>query len=120
MNPIIGGVLGFLGKRSDRKAAKDAIAGKVALAKEQGKQHVDVTTAEWEAVVARGMDSSWKDEYLTVLLSLPIAVCCVGAFYAPALDAGRDMLLTFKEAGLQYNMLFMLAVSASFGVKVLR
>jgi uncharacterized membrane protein YqgA involved in biofilm formation len=53
-------------KREERKQAKDAIKGQVALAKQQGQTEVSIKAQDWE-IASKGQErGTWKDEYITV------------------------------------------------------
>lgn len=75
--------------------------------------------ADWEAKMAAASDSSWKDEFWTIILAAPIFF--VG--YAIAVDdltvidrvkAGFEALSELPE---YYQYLLFIAISASFGIK---
>tara|TARA_R100000152_G_C6727793_1_gene152852 strand:+ start:574 stop:951 length:378 start_codon:yes stop_codon:yes gene_type:complete len=88
-------------------------------AKHQAKMQVIQNTATWEDKMADASGSSWKDEFWTIVLALPIFM--VG--YAIAFDdvevmdrvhAGFEALSGLPE---YYQYLLFLAVSASFGIR---
>ena len=88
-------------------------------AKHQAKMQVIQNTATWEDKMADASGSSWKDEFWTLVLALPIFM--VG--YAIAFDdvevmdrvhAGFEALSGLPE---YYQYLLFLAVSASFGIR---
>jgi len=64
--------------------AKDFIAGKVEEAKIKKDIKLEALKNEgaWESIMAQGTHTSWKDEYFTIVLSVPIVL--VG--YAVAMD----------------------------------
>ena len=75
--------------------------------------------ADWESKMADASNGSWKDEFWTVILAIPIFM--VG--YAVALD---DMTIVMRvEASFQaleklpewYQYLLFIAISSSFGIK---
>ena len=73
----------------------------------------------WERIMAEGTHTSWKDEYFTVILSVPIIL--VG--YAVAVD-DMDVIARLHDAFLAlqalpewYQYLLFIAVTASFGIK---
>ena len=88
-------------------------------AKHQAKMQVIQNTSDWEAKMAAASGASWKDEFWTIVLSVPIFM--VG--YAIAFDdvaimdrvhAGFEALSGLPE---WYQYLLFLAVSASFGIR---
>lgn len=73
----------------------------------------------WESIMAQGTHTSWKDEFFTIILSIPIML--VG--YAVALNE-MDIIARLHDAFIAlealpdwYSYLLFLAVSASFGMR---
>jgi len=69
----------------------------------------------WDDIQASNASGSWKDEWFTVLLSIPL----IGAFYPDALPhviAGFEALDSMPDF---YKMFLGAAVGASFGIKAL-
>lgn len=74
------------------------------------------SVASWEQLQAKAAESSWKDEYLTLILSAPF----IAAFYpgaVPYIQAGFDAMSQTPE---WYQWSFMAAICASFGIKGLK
>ena len=101
--------------------AKDFIKGKAEEKKaiQERKINAIQNDADWEAKMADATKNSWKDEFFSVILSLPlIAVAYSVAMDNPAvierLNAAFDTLNTLPE---WYQYLLFIAVSASFGLK---
>jgi len=101
--------------------AKDFIKGKADEKKaiQERKINAIQNDADWEAKMADATKNSWKDEFFSVILSLPlIAVAYSVAMDNPAvierLNAAFDTLNTLPE---WYQYLLFIAVSASFGLK---
>lgn len=75
--------------------------------------------ANWEEKMASATDKSWKDEFWSIILALPIIAVAYGAAMDnPAvierLTAAFDTLNSLPE---WYQYLLFIAVSASFGLK---
>ena len=88
-------------------------------AKHQAKMNVIQNDADWESKMAVASASSWKDEFWTIVLAIPIFM--IG--YAIAMD---DMsVVTRVEASFQalaelpewYQYLLFIAISSSFVIK---
>ena len=101
--------------------AKDFIKGKADEKKAIQERKISAiqNDADWEAKMADATKNSWKDEFFSVILSLPlIAVAYSVAMDNPAvierLNAAFDTLNTLPE---WYQYLLFIAVSASFGLK---
>ena len=88
-------------------------------AKHEAKMNVIQNDADWETKMADASGNSWKDEFWTIVLSVPIFM--VG--YAIVVD---DMTVIHRVEqafdalnGLPewYQYLLFVAISASFGIK---
>jgi len=100
---------------------KDFIKGKAEEKKavQQRKINAIQNDANWEEKMASATDKSWKDEFWSVILALPIIAVAYGAAMDnPAiierLTAAFDTLNSLPE---WYQYLLFIAVSASFGLK---
>ena len=90
-----------------------------AQAKHQAKLQVIQNDADWESKMAEASNNSWKDEFWTIVLAVPLF--CLGysvvADDASIVDRVRysfDVLSTLPD---WYQYLLFLAVSASFGIR---
>ena len=101
--------------------AKDFIKGKAEEKKaiQQRKINAIQNDAEWENKMADATSNSWKDEFWSIILALPI----VAVAYSVAIDdvsiiervnQGFAALNSLPE---WYQYLLFIAVSASFGLK---
>ena len=101
--------------------AKDFVKGKADEKKaiQQRKINAIQNDANWEDKMASATDKSWKDEFWSIILALPIIAVAYGvAMDNPAvierLTAAFDTLNSLPE---WYQYLLFIAVSASFGLK---
>jgi len=101
--------------------AKDFIKGKVEEAKIKKDIKLEALKNEgaWEQIMAQGTHTSFKDEFFTIILSVPIIL--VG--YAVAVD-DMDIISRLHDAFVAmqalpewYQYLLFIAVTASFGIK---
>jgi hypothetical protein len=101
--------------------AKDFVKGKAEEKKaiQQRKITAIQNDADWEAKMADATANSWKDEFWSIVLALPI----VAIAYSVAVDdisiidrvkEGFEVLNNLPE---WYQYLLFIAVSASFGLK---
>ena len=93
--------------------------GKVSKSKARAQAEATVivkqaeSAADWEAAQARNSATSWKDEWLTVLFSIPLVMCFIpGA--VPYVRAGFEVL---GEMPQFYQYTLSVIVAASFGVR---
>ena len=127
MLPFIGPILnvintagGIFGKWQERKTIK--AQGKVDIEKAvvEGKikhaQGIATGETEYDLVAAEGMKHSWKDEWFTILLSIPFIMCFIP--YPPLqnqVQLGFQILKSHTPEWYQYC--FIGAIVASFGLK---
>ena len=101
--------------------AKDFIKGKADEKKAVQERKIQAikNDADWEAKMADATKNSWKDEFFSVILSLPLlavaySVAMDDTAVIERLNAAFDTLNTLPE---WYQYLLFIAVSASFGLK---
>ena len=77
IGPVAGLVGTWLQGSVEEKKAKTAM--KVAEAQAKAAVMVEAATHEsgWERIMAEGTKSSWKDEYLTIIFSVPMILAFV-------------------------------------------
>lgn len=108
LGPITNLVGGYLNNKHEQ-----------AQAKHQAKLQVIQNDADWEAKMAAASASSWKDEFWTVVLAVPLF--CLG--YSVVVDDPsivarvRDSFDALDALPDYYQYLLFLAVSASFGIR---
>lgn len=69
--------------------------------------------ASWDEVQARASASSWKDEWLTLLISIPLIMSFIPQL-APFVDIGFDVL---ERTPVWYQYMIGVTFAASFGLK---
>jgi len=75
--------------------------------------HSAKSTADWETLQARNAGQSWKDEWLTLLFSIPLIMAFVPS-WVPYVEAGFVALENMPE---WYRKVVSIIVGASFGVR---
>jgi hypothetical protein len=103
MLPVIMGILGIVAKpimgwfthKADMQKTKQA------------------AEIEWAKEMAKGSANSWKDEYLTLLWTLPILLAMFG-YTAPL----ENLLIILKQIPEWYTYLLLVITLASFGLSV--
>lgn len=71
---------------------------------------------DWDREAANQMQSSWKDEYLTLLLSAPMILAFFGEWGREAVAKGFSAIAMAPE---WYKVAFLVTIAASFGVRAL-
>lgn len=89
--------------------------GRTEIKKAENERQVKALTheANWDEVQAQGSQSSWKDEWLTLLVSIPLIMAFIPDM-VPYVRAGFEVL---KEVPEWYMGLVFVVFSASFGIK---
>ena len=70
--------------------------------------------AGWEKIMAQGSQNSWKDEWLTILFSVPLVLAFCGDWGRTIVAEGFAALETMPEF---YRYTLGVIVAASFGVR---
>jgi len=101
--------------------AKDFIKGKADEKKaiQQRKINQINNDADWEAKMANATSNSWKDEFWSIILALPIAAVAysVAIDDVSIIDRVREGFAVLDSLPEWYQYLLFIAVSASFGLK---
>lgn len=112
LGQLIGPVTNLVGSYFKNK-------GEEKQAKHEAKMSVIQNYADWESKMADASATSWKDEFWTIVLSVPVFM--IG--YAIALDdtdvIARTKLGFEALSGLPewYQYLLFIAISSSFGIR---
>jgi hypothetical protein len=106
--------------------AGDAISGFMETKKAKAKQKLVQIQAEttlmekqiageidWDIAAQKNSESSWKDEYLTILFSIPLLLCFL-PFTVDYVERGFEALAQTPD---WYKYTLGVIVSASFGIK---
>jgi len=113
-------------EREQTKQAKLSANAKAAMAKQNGITSVTVTEQEWEATVASGLADTWKDEYVTIVITSPIVLIIIGCVYfaftesRALLDATTLAIDTLNKIGVPMATLMQAVVDAAIGLKFWR
>ena len=88
-------------------------------AKHQAKMEVIKNDADWESKMADASASSWKDEFWTVVLSIPVFMVGYAIIANDTTIIDRVTLGFAALEGLPewYQYLLFIAISSSFGIR---
>ena len=95
------------------------LEGRVAKTKAKAEAEATVlskqaeSAADWEAAMARNSGQSWKDEWLTLLFSIPLIMCFIPSM-VPYVQDGFEVLGNMPDF---YQYTLSVIVAASFGVR---
>ena len=112
-------LLGFLAPIADIGKTWMNNRKEISLAEHQRKLTTIQTNANWEERMATASSTSWKDEWFTILLSLPLLAIMYGvAVNDPTvIDRVNEGFVVLSQLPDWYQYLLGLAVTASFGIK---
>lgn len=123
---MINGVSGYVSKKQEARANKESAIIKLKQSKQDGEQQTTLTDAEGEAVLANGLASSWKDEYVTIVITFPIVLIMFGTVYFAftqddrMLVAGVESIKALESAGVDMGFLMEAVVLAAISLKIWR
>jgi hypothetical protein len=117
---VIGEGAKILERSSKRKDARLEAETKVlvARAEAEAKRLEKAQDAEiaWDNTVASQMSTSWKDEWFTIMLSIPLMLAFMGEWGRDRVAEGFQAVSGVPE---WYKVAFLTAIAASFGVRAL-
>lgn len=113
-------------KNQDRKQAKESASSKIKMARDQQSNQVTLTDAEGEAVLASGLDKSWKDEYVTVSIVSIFNLLIFGGIYGAfstdyrLLQGTVEGITALQALNVDIGFLLSATVLAAIGLKIWR
>ena len=110
-------------KRQERKLAQQSAKNKLMQSKQDNHQAINLNKDEWEQLNVSGMDTTWKDEYVTVSVLSIFNIIVIGgllaAFGYPQILEGVAIAMTsLAEVGVDVGFLMEAAVLAGLGLSV--
>ena len=114
---LLGPVANLAGNWLQGKADKSAAQAKLKLVEAESKAKIllskETSTADWERIMAEGTQNSLKDEFVTVIVLIPVILC-----FIPGLEEtvknGFDRLADLPE---WYTWLVFTVCSAAIGIR---
>ena len=105
---------GWLKGKAEAQAAKANLALVEAEAKATIMKSAATSEADWERLMAKGSQNSWKDEWLTILFSIPLILSFCGDWGRQVTEQG---FLALEAMPSWYQYTLGVIVAASFGVR---
>ena len=105
---------GWLKGKADAQAADAKLKLTEAEAKAKIMLSKETSVAAWERIMAQGSQSSWKDEYLVILFSIPLILVFTGEWGRTVVAEGFAALEVMPQ---WYQYTLGVIVSASFAVR---
>jgi hypothetical protein len=107
LSSIVSPITGYFTKKTE---AKRAIKEKQI----ERLKSADDAVAEWEMIQAESGKHSWKDEFWTIILSIPLILCFFPSM-VPVVESGFEALEGMPEF---YQYWLGVAILSSFGVRL--
>ena len=115
---LLGPITQLAGSWLDAKTTKQAADAKLKLTEAEAKAKImlseKTSVADWERIMAEGSQQSWKDEWLTILFSIPLVLAFCGDWGKQIVVAGFAALETGPE---WYRYTLGVIVASSFAVR---
>lgn len=108
IGPVANLAGGFLKNKAEEKQAKH-----------EAKMKVIQSDSDWESKMADASANSWKDEFWTIVLSVPIFMIGYSIVVGDPEIVGRveDGFVALSGLPEWYQYLLFIAISSSFGIK---
>ena len=115
---FIGPIANLAGTWLNGKVETKAAETKAKVAKAEAEAQIMLSRAtseaDWEKIMAQGSQSSWKDEWLTILFSIPLILVFTGEWGREVVQNGFVALDSMPQ---WYSYTLGVIVAASFGVR---
>jgi len=115
---LIGPITELAGGWLKGKADKSAAEAKLKLTEAETKSKIllskETSVADWERIMATGSQSSWKDEFFSILLAIPMGLCFCGEWGRTTVEQGFIALQAMPDF---YQYFVGCAIAASFGIR---
>ncbi len=115
---LLGPITSLAGTWLNGKVETKAAETKVKVAKAEAEAQIMLSRAtseaDWEKIMAQGSQSSWKDEWLTILFSIPLILVFTGEWGREVVQNGFVALDSMPQ---WYSYTLGVIVAASFGVR---
>lgn len=107
--------------RNERKMAEKTLEAKIAEKRIDSDSQVTFNDQEWERLAAWANESTWKDEFITIVVLSPFILILVGgvltAFgYPQVLDGVEIALMRMATLGLNLGRMIEVVAYAGVGV----
>lgn len=126
---VVEAVSGSVRRRQEREVAAASAKAKLRQSAQDDESAralaAQMSRAEWEALSRQVDSGSWKDEYITVLLTLPILALFVGALLEAVgihevSAAARQMVSALNQLDGRYADLLLYVCLAAIGIRYVR
>ena len=113
IGPIVGLASTFFEGQLEKTKANNEVKVATAKARATILQKQATGEIEWDVEAIKGSKGSWKDEWLTILFSIPLCL----AFIPGMEDVVKNGFARLNELPDWYTYLLFLTVSAALGIR---
>lgn len=108
IGPVVNLVGGYMQNKAEEKQAKH-----------EAKIQVIKNDANWEATMAEASSNSWKDEFWTIVLSIPVFMVgyAIATGDVSVIERVHLGFAALSELPEWYQYLLFIAISSSFGIR---
>ena len=118
LQSLIGPIAELAGGWLNAKTQAQQANAKLKLTEAEAKAKLlvskETSIQDWERIMAQGSRSSWKDEWLTILFSIPLILAFCGEWGRGVVAEGFNAL---EQMPSYYQYTLGVIVSASFAVR---
>lgn len=126
LSMLISPVTNLWNSHQDRKAVKESLKAKLTGQKQDNDARAGFNDQEWEMLGKSQSADSWTDEYVTVIITLPLLLVFVCTFVAvlfakpELLEASDAAIASVKVLLPSYDEILEIVVLAAVGIKGLK
>lgn len=106
----------WLQGRAERAKLKEERKTEIERAKNEIIKNRENAEIDWDLLMAKGSQDSWKDEFWTIILAIPVIGCFIPPL-TPFIEKGFIVLSTQVPEWYLYSL--GVAIAAAFGVRQL-
>ena len=106
-----------------RKQARESADAKIKFAKQDNNYKLDLNEQEWEALSKKSEDGTWKDEYVTIIITSPFVLLFIASVVSgftgdmKYLDSVNLGIENIKSLGVDLGELMYVVVLAAVSIK---
>lgn len=120
---VIGGAFE---KREERKINEKTLDAKLTMKRNDNSTEVAFNEQDWEILSKRNENNTWKDEYITISMLVPVNVVFLSVFIGvlfaepDIIAASKQAVDAMKELVPNYEYLLGLVVMAGLSIKAIK
>ncbi len=123
---VVGFLVDLWKGHQEQKTQRTIASAKVKEAVVQGQTQLELSTAQWEALAVAQTEHSWKDEYVTLIITSPIALLLLGGIVGAFTNDTRLLegviagIVAIESTGVDMGVMVSSVVFAAIGLRFVR